>query len=163
MHRAATSLFDVSNHSKGPSQRRTQLLRHPMPPVVCVLSHAQPHSHWTRSSHSVTLTRAVPYLLPSAYPQALSKHAEERPTARQLLSHPWVRAHLNWEPPSDFIDPIPAIDYRYYQEAGDDDSDVDQDSTMVSARRHRQSFWKSLPELSGVNARATGSYLTARA
>lgn len=163
MHRAALSLFDVSNHSKGPSQRMTQLLWHPLPPAVCVLSHTQPTCTGTRSSHSVTLTRAVPYLLPSAYPQALSKHAEERPTARQLLSHPWVRAHLNWEPPSDFIDPIPAIDYRYYQEAGDDDSDVDQDSTMVSAQRHRRSFWKSLPELSGVNARATGSYLTARA
>ena len=125
---------------------------------LCALTHPTDwHWHSLLSLGDTHTYRSLPPAL--RLPQALSKHAEERPTARQLLSHPWVRAHLNWEPPSDFIDPIPAIDYRYYQEAGDDDSDMDQDSTMVSALRHRQSFRKSLPELLGVNARATGSYL----
>ena len=58
------------------------------------------------------------WLLPPA--QALKKDPEERPGARRLLAHPWVRQHLNWEPPlegmdgGEWLDPVPDADAAYY-------------------------------------------------
>ncbi|KAG2423683.1 hypothetical protein HYH02_015298 [Chlamydomonas schloesseri] len=50
--------------------------------------------------------------------QCLTKDPARRPTARQLLTHPWVRTHLDWEPPEDWEDPIPNIDFSYYRVGG---------------------------------------------
>ncbi|KAG1676544.1 hypothetical protein FOA52_000087 [Chlamydomonas sp. UWO 241] len=62
----------------------------------------------------------------------LTKRPGQRPTARQLLSHPWIRAHLDWEPPDDFDDPIQLVDYKYYTHKmdagpGDEESDFEFD------------------------------------
>lgn len=56
----------------------------------------------------------------------LQKQSSERPTAKQLLNHPWIKALLSWEPPADFDNPVVVSDYEYYQkeeEGGDEQLD----------------------------------------
>ncbi|GAX81927.1 hypothetical protein CEUSTIGMA_g9355.t1 [Chlamydomonas eustigma] len=60
---------------------------------------------------------------------ALSKVAEERPTAKELLSHPWIQNFMDWEAPRGFEDPIPAVDFTYYQKVYDGLNGVDEDDT----------------------------------
>ncbi|KAL6751406.1 kinase-like domain-containing protein [Haematococcus lacustris] len=59
----------------------------------------------------------------------LSKEPDERPTARQLLSHPWVRNNIGWVPPPGFQDPVPDVDLSFYN-TGDDQDNEDPDATV---------------------------------
>jgi serine/threonine protein kinase len=59
--------------------------------------------------------------------QALHKEADKRPSARELLSHPWIQNQLDSEDNDDYFDPIPPVDYSYYDEAeGIEDRESDE-------------------------------------
>mmetsp|Transcript_9250 Transcript_9250/g.22910 ORF Transcript_9250/g.22910 Transcript_9250/m.22910 type:complete len:797 (-) Transcript_9250:542-2932(-) len=56
----------------------------------------------------------------------LTKEPDQRPSARQLLSHPWIKDNIAWVPPDDFEDPVPEMDPTYYEGGrGGEDAEVD--------------------------------------
>ncbi|KXZ49127.1 hypothetical protein GPECTOR_23g56 [Gonium pectorale] len=94
--------------------------------------------------------------------QCLTKDPSKRPTARQLLTHPWIRTNLDWEPPEDFDDPIPNIDFSYYRvgghagegldDSGDDEDDGRRWYNPISWLRRRNSLEDLLAEEPGGSA-----------
>lgn len=83
--------------------------------------------------------------------QALHKDADQRPSARDLLGHPWIQSQLDSDDDYDYSDPIPPVDYSYYDddeaEIGDRESDEgDNEEWRVKRVWYDPRTWVSQPQ-----------------